>query len=416
MVMLMRFARRKSRPTRIRLDSRFIATLKPSKVRVEYWDPSFTGRGSFGLRLSPTGKKTFVLMYREAGRQRRKTLGTYPDLSLVKARTMALEDTAKLTLGQGVAKATDKRTFSDLAEKFILKHPKRVNLRDKTVSEYERILKVYLLPRWGSLELSSITRRDIRELWDEISYERDAPVMANRTVALISTMFNFAIDEEWIGQNPCTRIKPNKERARERFLNHNEIRALWTELDNRPGLPAAAFKLLLLTGQRSGEVKQMKWSQIQEDEDLWVIPAEVTKNKREHRVPLSKSVRAILGQLRAKKIGDSDRIFPYRIWGTLSWMDKMRDSLRHELGFKANWVTHDLRRTFATSLSELKIDEATIGRILNHSGWDKNVTAVYSRYSRLPEMAKALERWGARLNQIVTGEPAKVVKIRQRLF
>ena len=113
--------------SRVHLSSIFLEKLKPSLTRVEYWDQGFKGRGSFGIRLSVKGRKTFILLYREAGRLKRKTLGTYPDLSLAKARKRAYEDTAKLTLGQKVATDTGKRTFSDLANKFILKHPKQAS-------------------------------------------------------------------------------------------------------------------------------------------------------------------------------------------------------------------------------------------------------------------------------------------------
>jgi len=395
--------------SRVHLSSIFLEKLKPSLTRVEYWDQGFKGRGSFGLRLSVKGRKTFILLYREAGRLKRKTLGTYPDLSLAKARKRAYEDTAKLTLGQKVATDTGKRTFSDLANKFILKHPKQASLKDRTVAEYKRILAADLLPRWGSLELSSITRSDINELLDEIAFERDSPVMANRELALISVMFNFALDAEWIDANPCARMKKRiVEKSRERILDHDEIRALWAELANQPERTAVVYRLILLTGQRGGEVKQMRWSQIQRD--LWVIPAGVAKNKRLHRVPLSATVLAILERLRAKQAGDHDFVFPSRVGGTLSWMGKTNRQVQDAVGF--HFTLHDLRRTCATNLSELGIDETIIARILNHSWVDQNVTAIYNRFQRLPVMRQALERWGARLEQIVTGEPAKVLKIR----
>jgi len=395
--------------SRVHLSSIFLEELKPSLTRVEYWDQGFKGRGSCGIRLSTKGRQTFILLYREAGRLKRKTLGTYPALSLEKARKRAYEDIAKLTLGQKVDTDTGKRTFSDLANSFMLKHPKQSSLKERTVAEYARILAADLLPRWGSLELSSISRSDINELLDEVAFERDSPVMANRELALISVMFNFALDAEWLDASPCARMKKRiVEKSRERVLDHDEIRALWGELANRQERTAAVYRLILLTGQRGGEVKQMRWSQI--NDNLWVIPSGVTKNKREHRVPLSEPALAILERLRAEQDVDLDCVFPSRVGGSLSWMRKTTRKIQEVVGF--HFTPHDLRRTCATNLSELGIDDTIIARILNHSWVDQNVTAVYNRFQRLPVMRQALERWGARLNQIVTGESAKVLKIR----
>ncbi len=395
--------------SRVYFSSIFLEKLKPLLTRVEYWDQGFRGRGSFGIRLSVKGRKTFILLYREAGRLKRKSLGTYPSLSLAKARKLAYEDIAKLTLGQKVNTDTGRRTFSDLANSFMLKHPKQASLKSRTVAEYQRILAADLQPRWGNLELASITRGDVNELLDEIAFERDAPVMANRTLALISVMFNFALDAEWIDANPCSRMKKRiVEKSRERYLDHDEIRALWGELANQPDRTAAVYRLILLTGQRGGEVRQMRWSQNQGD--LWVIPSGVTKNKREHRVPLSEPALAILARLRAMQDGDLDCVFPLLVGGSLSWMRTATLQIQDAVGF--HFTPHDLRRTCATNLSELGIDDTLIARILNHSWPDKNVTAVYNRFPKIPEMQRALERWGARLDQIVTKSPAKVVKFR----
>jgi len=243
----------------VHFSSIFLEKLKPSGTRVEYWDQGFKGRGSFGIRVSTKGRKSFILLYREAGRLKRKTLGTYPALSLAKARNRAYEDIAKLTLGQKVNTTTGKRTFSDLANSFMLKHPKQATLKQLTVAEYARILAADLSPRWGSLELSSITRSDINDLLDEVAFERDSPVMANRILALISVIFNFALDAEWLDASPCSRMEKRiVEKSRERVLDHDEIRALWGELANTPERTAAVYRLILLTGQRGGEVKGMR--------------------------------------------------------------------------------------------------------------------------------------------------------------
>ena len=202
-------------------------------------------------------------LYRDQdGRQKREGLGTYPEMSLAAARKKARASAGKLASGEDPKKKRpEDRTVTELAEKFMEKHPKRAQLKPKTVSEYQRILDREILPLWGERVLSGITRTDVNDLLDEIAYDRDAAVMANRTLALLSVMSNFAIDDEkdaWgIEVNPCYRIKKRiKEKARQRILDDDEVLALWHELEeNRAERTGAVYKLILLTAQRPGEVK-----------------------------------------------------------------------------------------------------------------------------------------------------------------
>ncbi len=140
-----------------------------------------------------------------------------------------------------------------------------------------------------------------------------------------------------------------------------------------------------------------------------MMPMGVTKNKREHRVPLSEPTLAILARLKGRHKGDDDCVFPSRVGGTLSWTGKTNRRIQVAVDF--HFTPHDLRRTCATNLSELGVEDTIIARILNHGWAERNVTAVYNRFQKLPEMRRALERWGARLDQIVTGEAGKVVRM-----
>jgi len=237
--------------------------------------------------------------------------------------------------------------------------------------------------------------------------------MANRVKALASTIFNFAAKKALVPEtfaNPCTNVEqPTKEQSRDRVLSDDEIKALWKDLESRAEPTASIYRLVLLTGQRPGEVKAMRWCDI-DNEHIWTIPATETKNHREHKVPLSSVVVADIERLRSLT-GDGEFVFAAPSGGHIKWLQKMSQRIQKNTGF--NFRPHDLRRTCATNLSKLGVDNDTIAMILNHSLPRLHMTLVYNRWKRLPEMSLALERWGERLEQMVTGrEGAKVVKIR----
>jgi len=392
-----------------------IRKLKPSgDQREEFWDKSFTG-GSFGVRMSKTGRKSFVLLFRTNGRLRRMTLGLYPHLSLADARKKAHQILGRVAKGedpaQEKAKISKSETFEELGSSYLERHAK-VNKSPKSVREDERILKTYLIPKWGQRKFVTIRKKDVLVLLEKIAFKsgangKPAPVMANRVLALASKIFNFVIEKDIAPDtfvNPCLRVKPlGKETTRERVLSDDEIRRLWMELEKHREPTASIYRLILLTAQRPGEVKQMRWDQI--DEDVWTIPAEATKNKKgEHKVPLSEGALKVL-----EKLQETEWVFPSGD-GHLEWLQKMNQRVQKGCGFE--FRSHDLRRTAATKMSQLGVDQMIIAKILNHAWADRHVTAVYDRWHKLPEMKQALERWAAHLQQILTEEPAKVVKIR----
>ncbi len=386
----------------------YLKSLKPKKSRYEVWDENFTG-GSFGIRVSKTGKKSWVLLYRNsAGRLRRRTLGNYPYISLSQARRLARADLGTVARGDDPTHSKKGPIFGEVADHFLKIYPAEAGLAEKTSKEYERILIKDILPVFGDIEIATITRADVNELLDSIAHRetKPAPVLANRVLSLMSLIFNYAIDRDYWGitQNPCYRSRQRtKEKTRSRVLTDDEIRTLWAEWDKRESGPV--YKVLIMTGQRSGEVKAMRWDEI--CGDVWTIPAEKTKSrKRDHKVPLTEKVKAILEGLDKS----SEWIFPSRKGGHIRWLGNNTMRIRRAVGF--HFTPHDLRRTVATRMAELGISDRTIARILNHEWVYKDVTTKhYALDDRLPEKRQALERWTAMLDQILTGKPAKVVKI-----
>jgi integrase len=387
----------------------------------EYWD---TTKGLV-LRVR-NDRRTWTVRYRVNGRRRRVTLGTWPTLGLKEARQRARDvqgavDQGKDPQGEREA-ARAAETFGELAELYLERHARR-HKRPKSVAEDARILEKDLLPAWRDRKAREITRRDVRELLEDIVAERDAPVMANRVLALISTIFNVAIEWELLEVNPAYRMrKPGAERSRERVLTDSEIRDLWRHLaahseSRHLRTFAASYRLTLLTAQRPGEVKGMRWDQVEGDlvdpavereasdrpapaPAWWTIPAEVAKNKLSHRVPLSPAVVAELVALEPLT-GRSPWVLesPRRPGHPLQKTHRGHASLLRAAGLR-HFVPHDLRRTAASGMTRLGVPRLVVEKILNHS--ERGVAPVYDRHSYDPEKRQALELWSAHVLELVS--------------
>ncbi|MGE3957366.1 MAG: tyrosine-type recombinase/integrase [Vicinamibacterales bacterium] len=395
--------------------------------RRDVWDTLVSG---FGVRLSPGGHCAFVVRYRIHGRLRRFTIGPYPRVSLADARQTA-RDTLRDAQG-GVDIAREKidarlaETFAELADEYIKHHA----AKKRSGREDIRILKgsphrkrtgkrphVPLVARWGALRVKEITRRDVRELLDEIAAR--APVMANRTLALVRKMFNFAIERDWLESNPCQMVKPpGQERQRDRVLSEDEIRRVWSALDAEAPAIAALFRLRLLTAQRGGEVHGAAWSEMDLSAGWWTIPAERSKNGLAHRVPLSPPAVQILKALRLQgekaaagaKQEPSLWIFPSRHKRLPHMAHAQKAIERVVASSKVAFRGHDLRRTAASLMVGAGVSRLVVSKILNHV--ETGVTAVYDRHSYDREKREALDFWGRRLSAIVANKRQKAKLLR----
>lgn len=392
---------------RANLTDRGLRSLSTDRLQEDYWDVKLPG---FGVRITRQGRKTFVLRYRANGRKRRISIGTYPIWSLADARKEArqlLAATAKGGDPQRARKAElAAESFEELAHEYIERHAKR---RKKSWKEDQRKLDKDLLPEWAKRKAKDITRRDVFRVLDKI-VERGSPSQANRTLALISKIFNFGIDEEILEANPAQRVrKPAKEKSRDRVLKEEEIRALWQALDAEEPVVAGTYRLRLLTAQRGIEVLSMRWSDI--DGEWWTIPAAVSKNGLPHRVPLSPQALAILQQLKPLT-GSSEWVFesPKKPGTHITAVRKA--TVRLASGAAVDFTAHDLRRTAATYMATMGVSRLTIAKILNHA--ERSVTAIYDRASYDAEKRLALMRWGKKVELIQRprDELAPIVPIR----
>ena len=270
---------------------------------------------------------------------------------------------------------------------------------------------VPIVKRWGSRKVKDIQRRDVRELLDEIAAR--APIMANRVLALVRKMFNFAIEHDWLEVNPCHMVKRvAPERQRDRVLSEDEMRALWKALDREDATIAAVFRLRLLTAQRGGEVLGATWDEMDLTSGWWTIPAARSKNGLAHRVPLSSQALKVLKSL-CSVTGDSPWVFPSpkKEGASIAHAQKAIERVVERSG--VDFRGHDLRRTAASLMVGAGVPRLVVSKILNHV--ETGVTAVYDRHSYDPEKRAALDFWGKRLEQIVSGKRgAKVLAFAAR--
>ena len=231
--------------------------------------------------------------------------------------------------------------------------------------------------------------------------------MANRVLTVIKKLFGWAVARDLIVLSPAAGVEaPGKETARDRVLTDTELKAVW-EVCQALGYPfGPLFRLLILTGQRRGEVVRMAWPDI--ENGTWTLPREITKSDRLHVVPLSglaiETIEAV------PKIEGCDLLFPSRR-GTdrpLSGFSRAKRQLDTLSGVE-RWRLHDLRRTVASGLARFQTPPHVIEAVLNHrSGTISGVAAVYNRYSYLDEKRQALEAWARHVQGLAA---ANVVSI-----
>lgn len=382
-----------------KLTTRFIDSIKPREQgRTEYWDTAISG---FGLRVSQSGRRTWTLMYRHHRRVRRMSLGVYPAISLADARGLAQAALREVAAGKDPAadKTAEREadTFGDLAERYIEKYAKP---RKRSWREDRRALDRDLLPRFKHRKASGIKRREIIECLESIK-TRGAPILANRTLEIIRRIYNWGIAQEIVEVNPAAMIeRPGIETPRDRVLSDDEIRTVWAALDVMPPLDGGRFKLMFLTAQRPGEVRQMRRADIQQD--WWTIPSEFSKNRLSHRVPLPALALEVLSALPHEE-GD-EWVFPSTT-GVGPISSNMRALAALRTACKVDFRAHDIRRTVASRVTgDLGINRLVVSKVLNHT--EQGVTGTYDRHSYDAEKRRALSAWGQRLNEILSATTA----------
>jgi integrase len=409
------------------------AVKAPAAGRVEYYDAAF---GGLVLRVTANGRKTWSVHYRIGGTKRRFTIGNFPAIKPAQARRAAGEALDRVSSGvdpsqekraRRSAAAPENDTFAAVAEDYLEQYAKK-NIAAGTRKEMERLLRRDVLPNWRNRPIGSITRGDVNKLVDGIA-ARGAPVQANRTLAWLRALFNWAVGKDRLQASPVAGIKPPvKERPRDRALSDDEVRWLWTACDGIGWPFGPLTKLLVLTAQRRDEVAGMEWSEIDLDKKTWTMPREKAKNARANEVQLSDAAAEILRSLPPDRIGTVGLVFTTNGSTPVSGFSRAKAKLdggmlrayRQDDGTVRDeaippWILHDLRRTAATGMARLNVPPHVVDKVLNHvSGTIRGVAAVYNRFEYLEERRRALEAWGRYVSKLVDPVPANIIDLRGR--
>ena len=357
------------------------------------------------IRVSPTGLITFFHRFRDplkANNLTKRTLGRYPEVSLKEARKLWAH--SQETIGQEPEPSAD-------SDPGLLEQPQSSILGEALVRAYvswksqhvkswkvdDNNLKAEFLPALGSTPIADITRADIRGILNSIE-ARGAMVRRNRIFASIRSMFNWAIDNEYVDTSPCTGIKQLNEKSRDRVLTDREIKRLYLEssmVDKVEGVYFNLYFFMLLTACRVNEACTMEWSELDltAERPTWTIPGEKSKNGKPHMVFLSKRAIRILEsrEKRGEYVWTASR-HVHRGVKHLSAATASRKAQDIVRQLKMDhWTPHDLRRTCATGMARIGFSNEVIDRALNHT--PTGISAVYNRHRYDDEVFQAWTKW-----------------------
>jgi integrase len=400
---------------------------KPEKGNRLVFDDHKDAPRGFGLRITSAGGKAFILRYRPkaSGRDRLMTIGQWPTWSLSAARAKAGEFKREIDGGKDILEDRRLERQRPLLEGVVEEYCETVT--DSLVSgpQIKSALTRYLVAGIGaSTKFSDIRRSDVRGVVEDLAkkHPRQAALLLTYTKGL----FAWAEDKEKIDVNPVATLKPgkidkamsNRNFVRGRCLDDNEIKALWTKVETcgMHRLTALALKLVLVTGQRPGEVAGMRWSEVKGS--TWTIPeTRRGKTATAHVVPLTDTALEVLMGAKAEVLRLTKRrgrkpsgyVFETRPGNSpaVNAIDRAVKRFAADLGNKdaekwGHWTPHDLRRTCRTGLSAAGVGEVIAELTIGHTR--KGIAAVYDLHRYDMEKRHALEVWERRLKQILAGE------------
>jgi integrase len=393
---------------KLNLTELYVRKLRPEAAAFVVWD---TRQHGLAIRVQPTGAKAWKVIYSRHGRPRWLHLGDAGAIGLSDARTLAAE--AMLAVARGKDPAAEKKaersrgTFEELATQYVEQHAKKVN---KSWRQGDALVRRFALPRWGKLQAATITRSDIKTVMASI----EAPIVANQTLAAVSAIFSWGVKEELVAGNPCKLVDRNATKSRERVLADSEISQFWTAFDDAGLVAGSALRIILLTGQRPGEVAHMRREHIADG--WWTMPGEPvpslgwpgTKNGESHRLWLPAPAQALLGELGGEASGF---VFAGPRGAAVKGLDEAMRSICTKLGVERA-TPHDLRRTFSTTVTGLGFGRDALNRVTNHK--EGGIASVYDRHGYADENKRIMEATAARILSLVEGRAdANVVQLRR---
>jgi integrase len=381
---------------------------RPAAAPYLIWD---TKQAGLVLRVQPTGHRSWYCVYRHHARPRWHRLGNADAIGLADARMLTAE--IMLQVAKGFDPAAEKRaerskgTFEELATRYAEEHAKRHN---KSWRQAAALVTRHLIPKWGKLQATTITRSDVKMVMARI----EAPVVANQTLAAASAVFTWAMKEELIASNPCRGVDRNPTKSRERVLADSEVPLFWKAFDDAGLVVGSALKAILLTGQRPGEVAHMRREH--NKDGWWEMPGETvqtmgwpgTKNAHAHRVWLPAPVQALLAEMGDAATGF---VFAGPRGRAVRGLDEAMRSICTKLGVERA-TPHDLMRTFSTTVTGLGFGRDALNRVTNHR--EGGIASVYDRHGYAEENKRVMEAAAARIMSLAEGQTdEKVVPMRR---
>jgi integrase len=385
---------------RIKLTKSAIDALPTPRSDVVYWDAGCPG---FGVKVTPRGRKVFVVLYRIGGagsKLRKYTIGPYGRITLHQARVAAQKVYAARFEGRDPAaekREAKRRIVVDRVEELLEAFIAQRLSQNRSAAEIARLLRREIGKPWAGRSIQGISKRDVVEVISAIE-QRGAPVAANKTLKSIKTFLRWCVGRAVLDQSPAEGVPlPAKEVARDRVLSDEELAQVILAARKIGGPYGGIVEFLALTGQRREEIAGMTWDELDLERRFWSLPKSRTKNAKAHIVHLSDQSLAVL--MRTDKRGP----LVFSVLGTKPF-NKFSRAKRQldQLSGVTGWRLHDLRRTCVSGMARLGIAPHVADKILNHqAGTISGVAAVYQRHEFLAERRRALDVWGNYVGQLL---------------
>lgn len=377
------------------LNDRYIKSVKPGSCRQEIADADTRG---LYLVVQTTGSMSWAFRYRRGGKPAKTTLGSWPAMGLADARKAArdakvaldrLDDPAAIRRAQLARVKAEVQPGDDSVTAWSNRYAVQFKAAGKrSWKDVERHVAM-MQTSIGTKHISHVKGTDVRDMINKL--RNDTPILANRVFSTTRQFFNWLVGEHQITISPCVGLKMPKENSRDRVLSWVEFSQIW-RATYQIGTPfGPAIRMLMLTGQRRDEVASLPWSEISMARGEWKLPAERSKNKQDHMIPLSAS--AII-ELKAMKPDNGPFVFTTNGKTSVSGFSKIKIRIDKMIETTEHWRLHDIRRTVATGLAEIQTPIHITEAILNHkSGAISGIAAVYNRHNYYHEKLIALQAW-----------------------
>ncbi|MBF0184680.1 MAG: tyrosine-type recombinase/integrase [Magnetococcales bacterium] len=383
-----------------KITKRMVDALQAGDKDEYVWDSDLAG---FGLKITPAGRKIYLVQYRVAGRTRRVTIGPHGPVTPDQARAEASKLLGQVASGQDPAEtraaAKTVPTLAEAMERFFTEHAESKN-KPRTVTEYRKLANGVILPQLGAYRIDAITRSQVAKLHHE---QRETPYQGNRALALLSVVFNWmeAVGLRPDHSNPTLHVKRYKEQKRERMLSDDDLARLGqaiTEAEQGGASPhaIAAIRLLVLTGARLNEILTLKWAEVDFQSGALRLSDSKTGAKSVALNPPALELLATIPRLEG-----NDHVIAGKIAGhSMVNINRSWRAIREAAGMPTLRI-HDLRHAYASVGASMGMSLPVIGKLLGHT--QTQTTARYAHLSDDP-LKKATRMIGERIQAAMEGK------------